>query len=52
MIKKTIFIILLAIMMFSCGKKDCPKNNLNDDCSRARTHNGKVKYLPKNKKDA
>jgi len=34
MIKKTIFIILLAIMMFSCGKKDCPKNNLNDDCSR------------------
>jgi len=25
---------------------------LNDDCSRARTHNGKVKYLPKNKKDA
>jgi hypothetical protein len=22
---------------------------LNDDCSRARTENGKVKYLPKNK---
>jgi len=23
---------------------------INDSCSRARTENGKVKYLPKNKK--
>ena len=23
---------------------------INDSCSRARTENGKIKYLPKNKK--
>ena len=33
MIKKITFIILLTFIVFSCGKKDCPKNNQNDKCS-------------------
>ncbi len=27
MIRKIILIILLSIMLVSCGKKGCPKNN-------------------------
>tara|TARA_B100000579_G_scaffold95537_1_gene75649 strand:- start:1057 stop:1242 length:186 start_codon:yes stop_codon:yes gene_type:complete len=34
------------------GGKTYSGTCLNAECSRARTHNGKVKYLPKNKKDA
>jgi hypothetical protein len=32
MIKKTILIILLSTLIISCGKKGCPKNNLEDKC--------------------
>ena len=33
MIKKVILIILLSIVIISCGKKSCPKNNLTNKCS-------------------
>ena len=33
MIKKITLIILLSILVFSCGKKGCPKNNENEKCS-------------------
>lgn len=33
MIKKIAIIILLFLMIISCGKKDCPKNNKNEKCS-------------------
>ena len=33
MIKKLIFILFISLMLISCGKKDCPKNNEADKCS-------------------
>jgi len=32
MIKKFIFILLISLMLISCGKKSCPKNNETDKC--------------------
>ena len=33
MIKKFTIIVLLSLMIFSCGKKECPKNNEAEKCS-------------------
>jgi len=33
MIKNIIIILLLSLMVLSCGKKGCPKNNEKDKCS-------------------
>ncbi len=33
MIKKIIFIILVSLLILSCGKKGCPKINEADKCS-------------------
>ena len=33
MIKKIIFILLISLILISCGKKGCPKNNEADKCS-------------------
>ena len=32
MIKKTILIILLSLLVISCGKKNCPKFNEENKC--------------------
>ena len=32
MIKKTILIILLSLLVVSCGKKNCPKINEENKC--------------------
>ena len=32
MIKKTILIILLSLLVISCGKKNCPKINQDIKC--------------------
>jgi hypothetical protein len=34
MIKKLTLIILLSLIIVSCGKKGCPKNNEADKCSK------------------
>ena len=33
MIKKIVFIILISLLIMSCGKKGCPKINETDKCS-------------------
>ena len=33
MIKKIILILLVSIVLISCGKKGCPKNNEEDKCN-------------------
>ena len=33
MIKRLILIVLLALVIVSCGKKGCPKNNEADKCN-------------------
>ncbi len=33
MIKNIIIILLLSLMILSCGKKGCPKNNVSDECN-------------------
>ena len=33
MIKKVIFVLFISLMLISCGKKNCPKNNETDKCS-------------------
>ena len=33
MIRKVIFILLVSLMLISCGKKGCPKNSEEDKCS-------------------
>ena len=33
MIKKAIFILFISLILFSCGKKGCPKNTEADECS-------------------
>ena len=33
MIKKLALIMLLSLMIISCGKKGCPKNNQSDKCN-------------------
>jgi len=33
MIKKIVFIILISLLIISCGKKGCPKINETDKCS-------------------
>ena len=34
MIKKILFILLISVLLISCGKKNCPKysNNENEKC--------------------
>ena len=32
MIKKTILVILISLLVFSCGKKNCPKFNEENKC--------------------
>ena len=32
MIKKITIIIFVSIILISCGKKNCPKNNETDKC--------------------
>ena len=32
MIKKLTIIVLLSLVIISCGKKGCPKNNDDDKC--------------------
>tara|TARA_B100000989_G_scaffold49734_1_gene32734 strand:+ start:825 stop:944 length:120 start_codon:yes stop_codon:yes gene_type:complete len=34
MIKKIILIIIISFLAISCGKKNCPKNNEADKCSK------------------
>ena len=34
MIKNIIIILLLSLIIFSCGKKGCPKNNEKDECNK------------------
>ena len=34
MIRKVIFILFISLMLISCGKKGCPKNNETDKCSK------------------
>ena len=34
MIRKIIFILFISLMLISCGKKGCPKNNETDKCSK------------------
>ncbi len=33
MIKKAILIFFISLMLISCGKKGCPKNNQEEKCS-------------------
>ncbi len=33
MLKKVVFIILISLLILSCGKKGCPKTNETDNCS-------------------
>ena len=33
-IKKIVSIILISLLVLSCGKKGCPKNNEADNCSK------------------
>ena len=33
MIKKITLIMLLSVMLNSCGVKSCPKNNQEDNCA-------------------
>ena len=33
MIRKVIFILLISLVLISCGKKGCPKNSEEDKCS-------------------
>ena len=33
MIRKVILILFISLMLISCGKKGCPKNNEADKCS-------------------
>ncbi len=33
MIKKVIFILFISLILISCGKKGCPKNNESEKCS-------------------
>ena len=33
MIRKILFILLLSLLLISCGKKGCPKNSEEDKCS-------------------
>ncbi len=33
MTRKVILILFMSLMLFSCGKKDCPKNSETDKCS-------------------
>ena len=33
MIRKVIFILFISLMLISCGKKGCPKNNQSENCS-------------------
>ncbi len=32
MLKKTLFIIIISVLVVSCGKKDCPKFNDKNKC--------------------
>ena len=32
MINKFLIIVLLSILTISCGKKGCPKNNIDEKC--------------------
>ncbi len=32
MIKNIILILLISVVLISCGKKGCPKNNEKDKC--------------------
>ena len=32
MLKKTIFVIILSLLIISCGKKGCPKFNEENKC--------------------
>ena len=31
--KKIVFIILISLLVISCGKKDCPKTDASDNCA-------------------
>ncbi len=33
MIKKIIIILFISVVLISCGKKSCPKNNTEDKCN-------------------
>jgi len=33
MIRKIIFILIISLMLISCGKKGCPKLNESEKCS-------------------
>ena len=33
MIKNIIFLILISLLILSCGKKGCPKTNETDNCA-------------------
>jgi hypothetical protein len=34
MIKKIILIMILSVILFSCGKKGCPKNSQEEQCNK------------------
>ena len=33
MIKKALFILFISLILFSCGKKGCPKHTEEKECS-------------------